>query len=147
MKFVWISGRSRTWGHCGRQHSCRLTFTKLSGINKTCNFSFILRSIVDAPRYVTNDMIHKDLGIPTVHEVIHDRSTKHRTKLESHSNPLLQLLPRDIIRRLKRLWPTDLSYGERDLLAGGKLITIVCLQVRLPAGLSACRILCTLIAD
>jgi hypothetical protein len=32
--------------------------------------SKILRAIVDAPWYVTNDMIHKDLGIPTVHEVI-----------------------------------------------------------------------------
>ena len=57
--------------------------------------SKILRAIVDAPWYVTNDMIHKDLGIPTVHEVIHARSMKHRTKLESHSNPLLQPLPRD----------------------------------------------------
>jgi len=62
-----------------------------------------------APRYVTNDMIHKDLGIPTVHEVIHDISIKHRTKLESHSNPLLQPLTRDnVIRRLKRRWPADL---------------------------------------
>ena len=51
----------------------------------------VLRAIVDAPWYVTNDMIHKDLGIPTVHDVIHHR------KLESHSNPLLQLLPRDVI--------------------------------------------------
>ena len=55
----------------------------------------MLRAIVDAPRYVTNDMIHKDLGIPTVHEVTLERSIKHRTKLESHSNPLLQFLPRD----------------------------------------------------
>jgi len=28
-------------------------------------------------RYVTNHMIHRDLGIPAVHDVIHDRSTKH----------------------------------------------------------------------
>jgi hypothetical protein len=64
--------------------------------------SKILRATVDAPRYVTNDMIHKDLGVPTVHEVIHDKSIKHRTKLESHSNPLLHLLPQDnVIRRLK----------------------------------------------
>jgi len=28
--------------------------------------SKILRAIVDAPWYVTNDMIHKDLSIPTV---------------------------------------------------------------------------------
>jgi hypothetical protein len=50
--------------------------------------SKILRAIVDAPRYVTNDTIHKNLGIPTVQEVIHERSTKHRTNLESHSNPI-----------------------------------------------------------
>ena len=35
--------------------------------------SKILRAIVDAPWYVTNDMIHEDLGIPTVQEVIHDQ--------------------------------------------------------------------------
>ena len=29
--------------------------------------SKILRATVDAPRYVTNDIIHKVLGIPTVH--------------------------------------------------------------------------------
>jgi hypothetical protein len=60
-------------------------------------------------RYVTNDMIHKDLGITTVQEISHERSIKHRTKLEPHSNPLLQFLPRDnVIRRLKRRWPADL---------------------------------------
>jgi hypothetical protein len=71
--------------------------------------SKILRATVDAPCYINNDMIHKDLGVPTLHKVIHDRSIKHRTKLESLSNPLLQLLPRDnVIRRLKRRWPADL---------------------------------------
>jgi len=40
--------------------------------------SKILREIVDAPWYVTNAMIHKDLGIPTVQEVIHERRIKHR---------------------------------------------------------------------
>jgi len=47
--------------------------------------------------------------VPTVCDVIHDRSIKHRTKLESHSNPLLQPLPWDnVTRRLKRQWPADL---------------------------------------
>jgi len=63
---------------------------------------------VDTLWYVTNDMIHRNLGIPSVHDVIHDRSIKHRTKLESHSNPLLQPLPQDVTRRLKRRWPADL---------------------------------------
>jgi hypothetical protein len=40
--------------------------------------SKILTAIVDAPRYVTNAMIHNDLGIPPVQEAIHDRSSKHR---------------------------------------------------------------------
>jgi hypothetical protein len=71
--------------------------------------SKILIAIFDAPRYVTNDMIHKDLGIPTVQEVIHEKSIKHRTKLESHSSPLFQPLTREnIIRRLQRRWPADL---------------------------------------
>jgi hypothetical protein len=73
-----------------------------------CQYN-ILRALVDAPWYVTNDMIHKDLGIPTVQEVIHEKSIKHRTKLASYSKPLLQPLPRDdVIRRLKRWWPADL---------------------------------------
>jgi hypothetical protein len=71
--------------------------------------SKILRATVDAPWYVTNDMIHKDLGIPPVQEVIHERSIKHHTNLELHSNPLLQPLPwHNVIRRLKRWWPADL---------------------------------------
>ena len=69
--------------------------------------SKILRAIVDASWYVTNDMIHKDLGIPTVHEIIHGRSIKHRNKIES--NLLFQPLPRDnTIRSLQRWWPADL---------------------------------------
>jgi len=61
------------------------------------------------PSYVAIDMIHKDLGIPTVQAVIHERSIKHCTNLESHSNPLLQPLPRDnVVRRLKRRWPANL---------------------------------------
>ena len=71
--------------------------------------SKILRTILHAQWYVTNYMIHKDLGSPTVKEVNHARSIKHLTNSESHYNPLLQLLPRDnAIRRLKRRWPADL---------------------------------------
>jgi hypothetical protein len=71
--------------------------------------SKILRAVVDASWYVINDMIHKDLRIPAVQDVVHERSIKHRTNLESHSNPLLQPIPRDnVIRRLKRRWPADL---------------------------------------
>jgi len=54
------------------------------------------------PMVYPNAMIHSDLGIPTVQDVIHKRSNKHRTKVQSHPNPLLQSLSRDnIARRLK----------------------------------------------
>ena len=73
-------------------------------------------------------------------------STKHRIRLVTHSNPLLHPIPRDnVVRRLKRRWPADLSYGERDLLAGGDLITLVHPQVCLTASPLAYRILCTLL--
>jgi len=71
--------------------------------------SKLLRAIVNAPRYITNAMIHSDLGIPTIQDVIHKRNNKHGAKLQSHPNPLLQSLSRNNIpRRLKRSWPTDL---------------------------------------
>jgi hypothetical protein len=71
--------------------------------------SKILQAIVAAPWYVKNAVIHEDLGVPPVQEVIHDRSTKHRIKLETHLNPLLHPIPRDkVVRRRKRQWPADL---------------------------------------
>ena len=72
--------------------------------------SKLLRAVVNTPRYVTNAVMHFDLGISTVQDVIHDRSNKHRAKLQSHPNPLLQPLSRvnNIPRRLKRRWPADL---------------------------------------
>jgi hypothetical protein len=86
--------------------------------------SKLLRAIINAPWYITNAMIHFDMGIPTIQDVIHDRSNKHRAKLQSHPNPLLQTISRDIIpRRLKRRWPTDLQSGVRVSLAGGNLTT------------------------
>ena len=54
-------------------------------------------------------MIHEDLGIPTVQEVIHARSIKHRIELETHSNLVLNPIPRDnVVRRPKRQWPAHL---------------------------------------
>ena len=72
--------------------------------------SKLLRAILNAPWYVTNAMIHSDLGISTVQDVVHDRSNKHRANLQSHPNPLLQPLSRvnNFPRRLKRRWPADL---------------------------------------
>lgn len=71
--------------------------------------SKILRAITDAPWYVSNQMIHNDLNIPFVQDVIQHHSNKHHAKLELHTNPLIQpLLQHHNNRRLKRNWPIDL---------------------------------------
>jgi hypothetical protein len=54
--------------------------------------SLLLRATVNAPWYITNAMIHSDVGIPTVQDVIDQRSNKLRAKLQSHPNPLLQTI-------------------------------------------------------
>jgi hypothetical protein len=71
--------------------------------------SKILRSITNAPWYVSNLTLHKDLETPYVTETIRENSTKHYNKLENHSNPLLQpLLQPHENRGLQRNWPADL---------------------------------------
>jgi hypothetical protein len=78
----------------GYQHTLRM-----------CN-TYCFSSATVVTRTGPSFMIHKDLGIPTVQEVIHARIIKHRTKLASHPNPLLRPISRgDFIRRLNRWWP------------------------------------------
>jgi hypothetical protein len=43
--------------------------------------SKILRMIVDAPWYVSNAILHADLGISYVQEVIQQKCNKHHTRL------------------------------------------------------------------
>ena len=70
----------------------------------------ILRTITNAPRYVTNHTLHTDLNIPYVSEVINERINKHLNKSESHPNPLLETLTQPMSnRRLKRRWTSDLQ--------------------------------------
>jgi len=54
--------------------------------------SKILRAIVNAPWYVTNHILHTDLNIPYVSDVIHERIAKHHNYMEAHPNPLLEPL-------------------------------------------------------
>jgi hypothetical protein len=70
--------------------------------------SKILRSIKNAPWYVSNFTLHKDLKTPYITETIRENSTNHYNTLENHSNPLLQpLLQPHENRSLKRNWPAD----------------------------------------
>ena len=68
-----------------------------------------LRSLSNAPWYVTNETIHRDLKIPTVKDEIHKSRSRYNTRVNNHHNPLVtQLLETtDQIRRLERKYPLD----------------------------------------
>lgn len=77
--------------------------------------SKVLRSIINAPWYVSNSCIHRDLAIPTVKQEIKNRSVTYTAKLLNHPNTLVLDLfnPRNQqqrTRRLKRKIPQDLTY-------------------------------------
>jgi hypothetical protein len=72
----------------------------------------ILRMITNAPWYVTNQTLHDDLKVPFIKNVIQEMSINLHGKLGNHSNPILQpLLEQQQRRRLKKLWPADLTDG------------------------------------
>jgi hypothetical protein len=72
--------------------------------------SKILRAIAYATRYVTNHTLHTDFNLPYVSDAILERINKHRIKLETYPNPLLEPLLQPVNnRRLKRCWPFDLQ--------------------------------------
>jgi hypothetical protein len=63
----------------------------------------LLRSITNAPWYVTNQTLQQELRIPPVRTVFRERSAAHHKTLSSH--PLMDpLLARPNNRRLKRRW-------------------------------------------
>jgi hypothetical protein len=54
--------------------------------------SKILRTIENAPHYITNHTVHTDINILYVSDVFHERNNKHHNSLQYHSNPLLESL-------------------------------------------------------
>jgi hypothetical protein len=65
--------------------------------------------IVDAPRYVLNTLIRKDLHISTVKEVIRRYSSHYGARLHTHPNHLaVNLLGLPDNRRLRRYQPNEL---------------------------------------
>jgi hypothetical protein len=68
-----------------------------------------LRMIVDAPWYVPNTIIRRDLHMPTVKEEIRHYRSHYSLRLTAHPNDiLLTLLEQPEHRRLRRLLPNDL---------------------------------------
>jgi len=45
--------------------------------------------ITNAPWYVTNPTLHKDVRIPQVRTVLQELTDTHRTAPQSHPNPLM----------------------------------------------------------
>jgi hypothetical protein len=72
--------------------------------------SRILRKITNAPFYVFNHTLHKDLSIPFVHDLAIKSYNKFHDKLNPHPNPLVQNLSQPHL--LKKLWPRDLIQQE-----------------------------------
>jgi hypothetical protein len=71
--------------------------------------SKILRSITNAPRFVSNRTLHSDLHIPFVDTEINRLSKVYHQRLAEHQNALIAEMTAQPIsrRRLKRRWPTD----------------------------------------
>jgi hypothetical protein len=65
--------------------------------------------IVDAPRYVPNTFIRRDLKIPTVKEEIQRYSSQYSARLSAHQNDLIaNLMELPDNRLLQRHLPNDL---------------------------------------
>lgn len=100
LKPVWTYG-IQLWG-CTKK-------TNLEIIQRFQNK--VLRGIVNAPWYIRNTDIHRDLKILTVEEEIQIHAQKHEMRLHKHTNvEVLELLDNSkTVRRLKRRKPLDLT--------------------------------------
>jgi hypothetical protein len=72
--------------------------------------SKVLHIITDAPWYVPNTVIKRDLQTPTVEQEAQKYSTNYQKRLDAHPNKLANALFQEQLgtRRLKRLYPADL---------------------------------------
>ena len=75
-----------------------------------------LRSLANAPCYVSNHQLHTDLVIPFVSDEIRKSSIRYDQRLAGHLNVLVAALstPPNVARRLKRQWASDLQSKDSD---------------------------------
>jgi hypothetical protein len=98
---IWIY-EIELWGCTSKSHIAKMQR----------NQSNIMLMITNTPWYVTNQTLHDDLKVLFIKDVIQEKSVNHHDKLGNHSNPILQpLLVQQQRRRLKKLWPADLTDG------------------------------------
>ncbi|MGR0202193.1 hypothetical protein [Klebsiella pneumoniae] len=86
--------------------------TKKTNLNIIQTFqNKVLRSIVDAPWYIRNDHLHRDLKVEFVSEMVTRYANSHAQRVQCHENSaILSMLEETptMLRRLKRLKPHDL---------------------------------------
>jgi hypothetical protein len=77
--------------------------------------SKVLRTITNAPWYVSNYTLLNDLQIPFITEEIKRYSTLYYNRLIGDENSYVTELrnPLNVRRRLKQQWPSDLRTRER----------------------------------
>jgi len=98
LKPIWTYG-IQLWGSAKKLN--------LNKIRAFQNITF--RKITNAPPFVSNTTLHKDLGIKTVEEEAAIFYKRFYNKLEKHENPLIKdlyipSLPGNPRRRLKKKW-------------------------------------------
>jgi len=81
-----------------------LLSTKQSSIDIIQRFQKILRNKVNAPRYIRNNHLHRDLQVDFVTNKIQEFAQKHEGRLHHHENvEAIQILDNmGIVRRLQR---------------------------------------------
>jgi hypothetical protein len=72
------------------------------------SYELYVRSIVNAPWYVQNTILHTDLQVPTVKAEITNFSTKYEDKLITHPYELIPALRKEE-PRIKRFKPSELT--------------------------------------
>ena len=73
----------------------------------------VLRNIVDAPWYIRNENLHRDLEVPTVSDTVRKMAGNHFNRLRQHPNPEIPpLLDIEHPRRLQRTKPSDLCTSD-----------------------------------
>ncbi|XP_015433586.1 PREDICTED: RNA-directed DNA polymerase from mobile element jockey-like [Dufourea novaeangliae] len=100
IKPIWEHG-IQLWGMAAKSHIAKIESLQ----------SIVLRTIVNAPWYVRNDEIRKDLNITPVSDEITRQCRNYKTRLEQHPNSTAkELYSTDQPRRLlRRKHPMDLQ--------------------------------------
>lgn len=88
------------WSYCaalwGAARNCHLNKLQIAQ-NK------YLRTATNAPWYVSNSTLHRDLGIVPVKDYVNDLIVAHQERVDRHANPLIaNLREEEIRRRLRR---------------------------------------------